>query len=933
MFRQADADPKANLNDLNLQPLCQGRKARRRNCLVLLSSWLFRDRRRHAAKLHNFASHCFQACAIWKFARLPCTACLELQLMLSVRQLPRRALRPPWIALLYSHRRTITTDDHGPPSPPPKPIEGREKSSVQQGGKQKSQRDRRQRHRQSPRPIEPGNPRVAKYHSDVPDEPRSFRVKKFLSNFDDETKKGIEKYQRNRLGALKERTARARKGDAQATAWLRETALQEAGNAGVEGKSKAIVQRARDEWNKMRRKVGQSVAMRPGAGAEAAQQQGGRYTSRPARGRRKQAPEKAPKKAPEESDHDVWGASQADNSDFPMTYPTWSAAKVPTASEGNSAEERRSKFNSAIDPKRSNDVRIKFLTPKLPIKTHAVGPKLSRTWSEHGGSGQDLQPHNSVLPSEGPSEQTNVEQDWPDENPFIYPRRGDARPSGLSGASSQPSPTTSSSPQVDSMEDVIARMSQRIAVDVRAQLFKDFQSLVQPSRPASREASNQDPGAVAQDVLQKRLGGTSFDHLADEKMRSLDPIKLNRQPSGGAVDADPHVQKAQHGTARQKLAAHDLTLDERLSLPGQHGADPTMAVGEWDDTTSQISLVDELFPDIAKKRDKTPEEREVPRLELGIKNQGKNFRQVHARRMQRDYKAFEELGDDPTILLLRNASKSLVEDDFRRLIPKGKHIPEWQGKGGFLRVIPGRDKRTLDRENFYYILFASNAAAQAYQKSVAAHLYIAHQSTQTSMFSSIPPPPGHKIHGVDADEAKQAYGLLPTSQKLQLNIMVKPYGPQLREMFLMGGYHKIVKIPHKHKVLLHIEGVGQQLWEINKFVHLQGQRRGLAYALVDAEDAIVKLEQRKHRGRFKDAAVETDEDGGEGGEEEAGDGGALLVGEQEKQPTDMRWIISFASDAEAKRFARGVHGRRFPIYPKGAMVYERPGIVWAEALW
>ncbi len=37
--------------------------------------------------------------------------------------------------------------------------------------------------------------------------------------------------------------------------------------------------------------------------------------------------------------------------------------------------------------------------------------------------------------------------------------------------------------------------------------------------------------------------------------------------------------------------------------------------------------------------------------------------------------------DEPTVLILYNASPSLIEHEFRRIVPRGKHIKEWRGAG------------------------------------------------------------------------------------------------------------------------------------------------------------------------------------------------------------------------------------------------------------
>lgn len=41
-----------------------------------------------------------------------------------------------------------------------------------------------------------------------------------------------------------------------------------------------------------------------------------------------------------------------------------------------------------------------------------------------------------------------------------------------------------------------------------------------------------------------------------------------------------------------------------------------------------------------------------------------------------------------SVLVIRRASRSLIESDFRRVAPKGQHIDDWKALGDILRGIP-----------------------------------------------------------------------------------------------------------------------------------------------------------------------------------------------------------------------------------------------------
>src|SRR6185312_5605542 len=79
--------------------------------------------------------------------------------------------------------------------------------------------------------------------------------------------------------------------------------------------------------------------------------------------------------------------------------------------------------------------------------------------------------------------------------------------------------------------------------------------------------------------------------------------------------------------------------------------------------------------------------------------------------------SFLNSGEKITVLQLEHCSTELTEIDFRRLIPKGKHIESWNRDGEFYKIIPGRDPLSLERLPFYYLLFKTPESAYAYQNN------------------------------------------------------------------------------------------------------------------------------------------------------------------------------------------------------------------------
>lgn len=115
----------------------------------------------------------------------------------------------------------------------------------------------------------------------------------------------------------------------------------------------------------------------------------------------------------------------------------------------------------------------------------------------------------------------------------------------------------------------------------------------------------------------------------------------------------------------------------------------------------QLSLFEELFPEEidhhkshqegSRGIDKTiprlplPNVDEVDRLYPGNRTEGRVQYDGSSRVafMERDSLRQWNLA----VLVIRCASKSLVESDFRRIAPKGQHIDDWKGPGDILKGI------------------------------------------------------------------------------------------------------------------------------------------------------------------------------------------------------------------------------------------------------
>ena len=115
----------------------------------------------------------------------------------------------------------------------------------------------------------------------------------------------------------------------------------------------------------------------------------------------------------------------------------------------------------------------------------------------------------------------------------------------------------------------------------------------------------------------------------------------------------------------------------------------------------RLSLLEELFPEEIENRKShelgnRSKRKSIPRLRLpNVDEIDRFYQDDHAvDPIQRDGMsrvAFMERDSlrqwNLAVLVMRRASKSLVERDFRRIAPKGQHIDDWKGPGDILKGI------------------------------------------------------------------------------------------------------------------------------------------------------------------------------------------------------------------------------------------------------
>ncbi|KAF1837031.1 hypothetical protein BDW02DRAFT_566447 [Decorospora gaudefroyi] len=322
--------------------------------------------------------------------------------------------------------------------------------------------------------------------------------------------------------------------------------------------------------------------------------------------------------------------------------------------------------------------------------------------------------------------------------------------------------------------------------------------------------------------------------------------------------------------------------------------------------------------------------------------------------------SFQDRGEQITVLQLTHCSTSLTEADFRRLIPKGKHIEAWRRDGEFYNIIPGRDPLSLERMPFYYLLFRSTEAALVYQKNVSRLHKLCTLHQPANIFSAIPPPKGFLEDGEDIAAAISSYNLLPTHHPISLNMVMQPYNPALRALIVRGGYQPIMPAMDSRtgtriwKVLMHIEGYEPTPSDLFKIISHDAYNHGMTLPLRQESHAsvhrlrdIVNLKtstkpissaQPRAYGTFEQSTLTTYEDpaiqGLLEGAAEASD--AKAINQLVMNRVYNRWVLDFENEDDARRWCVRWHRRVLPELGPGRQAWkdgEEARICNVEVLW
>ncbi|KAJ4376437.1 hypothetical protein N0V83_001721 [Neocucurbitaria cava] len=438
------------------------------------------------------------------------------------------------------------------------------------------------------------------------------------------------------------------------------------------------------------------------------------------------------------------------------------------------------------------------------------------------------------------------------------------------------------------------------------------------------------------------------DRQADDKQAEIETFKTNNDDQ--SLIRQIHTQsRSMNSSDHPKVGTPTTTTPS--NPPPQH------------DEVSEQSLLEELFPEVSTRPQPRQSEPRDQYPKLHLPDSPPTIRRVPAERektlKEQVVRSFQQKGEQITVLQLAYCSTELTEADFRRLIPKGKHIDSWSREGEFYKVFPGRDPLSLERLPLYYILFKDPESALAYQKNVSRLHKLSALHQPSNIFSAIPPPKGFLEDGEDINSATSLYNLLPTHHHFSLNTLMQPYNPALRALIERGGYQPIMPDVDSAgnkiwKVLMHIEGYEPSLSDLFKIFRRDAYKNGMLLTLRNESSTSIHrlrdminlkthakpmssvqpraygtFDHDTEKSNFEDPSIQSFM----GSAEE--DSTAKEVNQMVINRLYNRWIIDFSDEAAARRFAVAWHRRVLPdlVKDRSWKDAEERRICNTEVLW
>lgn len=274
--------------------------------------------------------------------------------------------------------------------------------------------------------------------------------------------------------------------------------------------------------------------------------------------------------------------------------------------------------------------------------------------------------------------------------------------------------------------------------------------------------------------------------------------------------------------------------------------------------------------------------------------------------------------DGPFLLRLSYASKALTDADFRQLLPRGQHIPDWIPQDSLERVLPFRDPHSLERTGEYLLVFHERAAASSYIERARRVWRHAAAHTPSGVLSPLPPPRGMLAAGEDLADLVASFTLCPPQQEPWLVPLLPPYDPPVVALLAAeGGAPRLPPPadPRHARVLLLADGPSLSREELVGAVRADREARGVVHRLA-SPGGVQKLSTML--GVDARAAA-------------TGRIGSAFA------KTYNRWVLTFEDRDAASAFVFGWTGRCVELRHEGGRgkedVSKEEVTFWADCLW
>ncbi|AEO66937.1 uncharacterized protein THITE_2115522 [Thermothielavioides terrestris NRRL 8126] len=298
--------------------------------------------------------------------------------------------------------------------------------------------------------------------------------------------------------------------------------------------------------------------------------------------------------------------------------------------------------------------------------------------------------------------------------------------------------------------------------------------------------------------------------------------------------------------------------------------------------------------------------------------------------------------------------RSLVESDFYRLAPQGRHLAGWAG--GINKVVQSISGATRELRGQYFLFFDNAAAAAAYKENLRNLFFEQAKHTGSHPPASDP----NMVPGTKAS-APTCFSLLPPDAKLspvQLSIpqlagaIAANQAKDKEEGFLVRGkpgapnrssqqpsYSTTVPyqlplemapdgeptlVERSRRVLVRLAGSKITAAAMARFIEADGAERNLPWRLIEERPGVRNWPRPLQALQAGSGPIAW-------GAEGASEGSRQEEGGENPPPRTRgytRFVVTFADAAEAKRFARTWH-RRELLDERTA----RTMVVNAHALW